>query len=224
MGFGVPRLGPYNPETRKQEQKVGMGQWEWENSLQGNVWRSLWWLAWGKGKKNKRGMKQKKEKERKAAVEGAGARLCEGCVWQHLQQHGEHSLPAGQGWTRGQGLENQTKGSRGQCQEPAAGKDQCTTTAQSWGQPCSQGQRRGLRWQLVSVLGTIWCPQVWHFSAQCVPQGDGDTKLHLPASTSPSRESAKLQECPKPPTHTKPGNFGRRGDVLPKNHRVPEPL
>lgn len=178
----------------------------------------------GKGKKNKRGMKQKKEKERKAAVEGAGARLCEGCLWQHLQQHGTRSLPAGQGWTRGQGLENQTKGSRGQCQEPAAGKDQCTTTAQSWGQPCSQGQRRGLRWQLVSVLGTVWCPQVWHFSAQWVPRGDGDTKLHLPASTSPSRESAKLQECPKPPTHTKPGNFGRRGDVLPKNHRVPEPL
>lgn len=52
----------------------------------------------GKGKKNKRGMKQKKEKESKAAVEGAGARLCEGCVWQHLQQHGERSLPAGQGW------------------------------------------------------------------------------------------------------------------------------
>lgn len=35
MGFGVPRLGPYDPDntakTRKQEQKVGMGQWEWEN-------------------------------------------------------------------------------------------------------------------------------------------------------------------------------------------------
>lgn len=97
-------------------------------------------------------------------------------------------------------------------------------TAQSWGQPCGQGERRGLRWELGSVLGIIWCPRVWYSSAQWVSRGDGDMKPHLPASTSPSRDSAKLQECPKPPTHSKPGNFGHHGDILPQNHRVPEPL
>lgn len=119
MGFGVPRLGPYNPRDKKAgaegwDGAMGVGEQFAGECLEEPVVACL-----GKGKKNKRGMKQKKEKERKAAVEGAGARLCEGCLWQHLQQHGERSLPAGQGWTRGQGLENQTKGSRGQCQEPA---------------------------------------------------------------------------------------------------------
>lgn len=66
-------------------------------------------------------------------------------VWEHLQQHGEHSLPTGQGWTRGQGLENQTKGSSGWCQEPAEGKDRCRTPAQSWGQSC-------IYWELVFAL------------------------------------------------------------------------
>lgn len=94
-------------------------------------------------------MKQKKEKQKKAAVEEAEA---EGCVWEHLQQHGEHSLHTGQGWRRGQGLENQTKGSSGWCQEPAEGKGQCRMPAQSWAQSCSQGERRGLHWELLSVL------------------------------------------------------------------------
>lgn len=40
----------------------------------------------------------------------------------------------------GQGLENQSKGSSGWCQEPAEGEDGCRTPAQSWG----QGDRRGL--------------------------------------------------------------------------------
>lgn len=75
-----------------------------------------------------------------------------------------------------------------------------------------------------AALGAGLCPQLCYFSAQWALRGDGDTKPHPhpPASTSPAHDPAKLQECPKPPTHTKTGNSGHHGDILPQNHHVPE--
>lgn len=193
-GFGVPRLGPYNPDTQPRQEsrsrRLGWGDGSGRiNSLQGNVWRSLWWLAWGKGKKNKRGMKQKREKERKAAVEEAGA-VC-GSISSSKES-------TGQGWTRGQGLENQTKGSSGWWQEPAEGKDGCTTPAQSWGQSCSQGERRGLHWELLSVLS----------SGISVPNG------------SPKVMETRSLTCLHPPPHPITGQSSRNAQnsqVTPKH-------
>lgn len=104
-------------------------------------------------------------------------------MWQHLQQHGEHSLPAGQGWTRGQGLENQTKGSSGWCQEPAEGKDRCRKRAQSWGQSCSRGERRGFcPWHHSVLSGLVF---QWSVQLHEVMETQSLTCLHSPLRKAP---------------------------------------
>lgn len=96
--MACPDLVPTTQRHESRSRRLGWGNGSGRTVCKGMSEGACGSLLGEREKKNKRGMKQKKEKESKAAVEGAGARLCEGCVWQHLQQHGERSLPAGQGW------------------------------------------------------------------------------------------------------------------------------
>lgn len=68
-----------------------------------------------------------------------------------------------------------------------------------------------------AALGAGLCPQGWHFSAQWVPRGDGDTKPHLPAPTSPSQTQQSSRNSPNPQLTTRQEILATMETSYPKN-------